>query len=44
VLVETSRGQAGRTVALMEAAGLAADVVRDDDVDGTVAVGVRPRS
>ncbi|MFC7496753.1 MULTISPECIES: putative protein N(5)-glutamine methyltransferase [unclassified Nocardioides] len=42
VLVETSRGQAGRTVALMEAAGLTADVVRDDEVDGTVAIGRAP--
>ncbi|MDF1606225.1 putative protein N(5)-glutamine methyltransferase [Nocardioides sp. YIM 152315] len=39
VLVETSRGQADRTIALMEAAGLDGAVVRDDDVDGTVAVG-----
>jgi release factor glutamine methyltransferase len=42
LLIETSVAQAPRTAALMTAAGLAADVVRDDDVDGTVVVGVRP--
>jgi release factor glutamine methyltransferase len=44
LLMETSVAQASRTAGLMSAAGLAADVVRDDDVDGTVVVGVRPRS
>ncbi|GAA1798537.1 putative protein N(5)-glutamine methyltransferase [Nocardioides hankookensis] len=39
VLVETSVAQAERTAGLMTTARLAADVVRDDDVDGTVAVG-----
>jgi len=42
LLIETSVAQADRTVGLMTAAGLAADVVRDDDVDGTAVVGVRP--
>jgi release factor glutamine methyltransferase len=44
LLIETSLVQAPLTAALMTAAGLAADVVRDDDVDGTVVVGLRPRS
>ena len=46
LLIETSVAQAPRTAGLMTAAGLAADVVRDDDVDGTVVVGesVRPSS
>jgi len=44
LLIETGVAQAPRTAALMTAAGLAADVVRDDDVDGTVVVGLRPRS
>ena len=39
LLIETSVAQAPRTVALMTAADLAADVVRDDDVDGTVVMG-----
>ena len=39
VLVETSVGQAPVTAALMEAAGLAAVVVHDDEVDGTVVIG-----
>jgi release factor glutamine methyltransferase len=42
VLIETSREQSARTAALLDAAGLAAEVVTDDDVDGTVAVGVAP--
>lgn len=41
LLIETSVAQAPRTASLMTAAGLAADVLRDDDVDGTVVVGVR---
>jgi release factor glutamine methyltransferase len=41
VLVETSRRQARATQALASAAGLRAEVVRDDDVDGTVVVGTR---
>jgi release factor glutamine methyltransferase len=44
LLIETSVAQAPRTAALMTTAGLAADVVRDDDVDGTVVVGIRPRT
>jgi release factor glutamine methyltransferase len=39
LLIETSVAQAPRTAALMTAVGLAADVVRDTDVDGTVVVG-----
>jgi release factor glutamine methyltransferase len=39
LLIETSVAQAPSTAALMTAAGLTADVVRDDDVDGTVVVG-----
>jgi release factor glutamine methyltransferase len=42
LLVETGRAQAPRTAALMTAAGLAARVQRDDDVDGTVVIGVAP--
>ncbi|WP_395656998.1 putative protein N(5)-glutamine methyltransferase [Nocardioides sp.] len=42
LLVETSVAQASGTVALMAAAGLVAEVTRDDDVDGTVATGRRP--
>jgi release factor glutamine methyltransferase len=41
VLVETSRRQSSTTAALATAAGLTAEVVRDDDVDGTVVVGTR---
>ncbi|MBX9244719.1 putative protein N(5)-glutamine methyltransferase, partial [Actinotalea ferrariae] len=41
LLVETSRSQAPTTLALLGAAGLAACLVTDDDVDGTVAVGRR---
>jgi release factor glutamine methyltransferase len=42
LLVETSRRQAAATVAAMTAAGLRAAVVRDDDLDATVAVGTLP--
>jgi release factor glutamine methyltransferase len=38
VLVETSRGQAPMTADLARAAGLTAEVVRDETVDGTVVV------
>jgi release factor glutamine methyltransferase len=44
LLIETSVAQAPRTAALMTAARLSADVVRDDDVDGTVVVGVQRES
>lgn len=44
LLIETSAAQAPLTAALMAAAGLAADVVRDESVDGTVVSGLRPRS
>lgn len=40
VLVETGRTQAAWTALLLEGAGLAASVVSDDEVDGTVAIGV----
>ncbi|WP_369135298.1 putative protein N(5)-glutamine methyltransferase [Modestobacter sp. I12A-02662] len=39
LLVETSERQASATAAAMTAAGLRAGVVRDDDLDATVAVG-----
>jgi release factor glutamine methyltransferase len=39
LLIETSERQAPATVALMEAVGLAAHAVHDDEVDGTAAVG-----
>lgn len=42
LLVETSRGQAPGTRSLMEAAGFAVRVVRDDELGATVAVGIRP--
>lgn len=42
VLVETSRAQADRTLALLTAGGLDATIVTDDDLDATVAVGRRP--
>lgn len=42
LVVETSVRQADATVALMRAAGLTAHAVHDDEVDGTVAVGVAP--
>jgi release factor glutamine methyltransferase len=38
VVIETSDEQAARTAALFEAAGLAARVVSDDDLDGTVVI------
>ncbi|CAN5501684.1 putative protein N(5)-glutamine methyltransferase [soil metagenome] len=41
LLIETSVRQAPSTVALMEAAGLIARAVHDDELDGTAAVGVR---
>lgn len=41
LLVESSRAQAAATAALVEAAGLRAEVVTDDDVDGTVVRGIR---
>jgi release factor glutamine methyltransferase len=41
VLVETSRRQSPTTLRLARAAGLDAEVVRDEDVDGTVVVGTR---
>jgi release factor glutamine methyltransferase len=40
VLIETSERQAPATSGLMRAAGLTASIVRDDDLDGTVVVGV----
>ncbi|AXT84612.1 putative protein N(5)-glutamine methyltransferase [Aeromicrobium sp. A1-2] len=39
LLIETSRGQAGRTVEAFVAGGLSAQVQRAEDVDGTVVVG-----
>ncbi|HEY0559364.1 MAG TPA: putative protein N(5)-glutamine methyltransferase [Frankiaceae bacterium] len=42
LLVETSERQAPLTVAAFEAAGLAARVVRDEELDGTAVVGRRP--
>jgi release factor glutamine methyltransferase len=42
LLIETSERQAPETAALMRAAGLTASIVRDDELDGTVAVGVTP--
>lgn len=41
LLVETSTAQAALTVAAMDAAGLASEVVVDDDVEGCLAVGVK---
>jgi release factor glutamine methyltransferase len=43
VLIETGRTQAAWTALLLEGAGLAAAVVADDEVDGTVAIGTAPR-
>jgi release factor glutamine methyltransferase len=40
LLIETGRTQAAWTALLLENAGLSASVVSDDDVDGTVAIGV----
>nr|WP_238476393.1 putative protein N(5)-glutamine methyltransferase [Agromyces mariniharenae] len=39
LLVETSRGQAARTTAAVEAGGLETRVLRDDELDATVVVG-----
>jgi release factor glutamine methyltransferase len=44
LLVETSRQQAGATVAAVTAGGLTARVVRDDDLDATAVVGTRVSS
>lgn len=41
LLVETSRAQAAKTARTMAAVGLVTDVARDDNVDATVAVGLR---
>jgi len=41
LLLETGRGQADRTVAVAEAHGFAAQIVRSDDIDGTVMVATR---
>ena len=41
LLVETSVDQSPGTVALMPAAGLAAEVLHDEDVDGTAVIGTR---
>jgi release factor glutamine methyltransferase len=41
VVIETSREQSAGTAALFEAAGLAARVVVDDDLDATVVVATR---
>lgn len=43
LLIETGRTQAAWTALLLEGAGLRASVESDDDVDGTVAIGVLPR-
>lgn len=40
LLIETGRTQAAWTALLIEQAGLRASVVSDDDVDGTVAIGI----
>lgn len=42
LLIETGRTQAAWTALLLEGAGLDADVVSDDGIDGTVAIGVLP--
>ena len=42
VLIETGRTQAAWTALLLEQAGLSAAVESDDEVDGTVAIGVLP--
>ena len=42
VLIEASERGAGATAALLTAAGLTAEVVHDDDLDGTVVTGTRP--
>lgn len=41
LLIETSRSQQDLTLAAMRSAGLVAEVVHDEDLDATVAVGVR---
>lgn len=41
LLIETSREQADRTIDAFRAGGLTAEVRRAEDVDGTVAIGVR---
>ncbi len=43
LVIETSRGQASRTAGLAEAAGLRAQVVRDEQRDATAVVAVLPR-
>jgi release factor glutamine methyltransferase len=43
LVIETSEGQAPRTVAAMTAAGLGARVERSEELDGTVVVGTSPR-
>lgn len=40
LVIETSRRQAAATVALLTAAGLRATIRRDEEIDGTAAVGV----
>ncbi|HVZ22726.1 MAG TPA: hypothetical protein VG871_16750, partial [Vicinamibacterales bacterium] len=40
LLIETSRRQASATAGILESAGFSVSITRDDDVDGTVAVGV----
>ena len=42
LLIETSQSQAERTAALVEAAGLSAEVVQDDELDATAVAGRRP--
>ena len=42
LLIETGRTQAAWTALLLEQAGLSASVESDDEVDGTVAIGVAP--
>ena len=44
LVVETSRHQAPLTAAAMAAAGLGTEVLRDEDVDGTVVLGRAPRA
>jgi len=43
LIIETSRGQAGATLALFSAAGFDARVVLDDDLDATAVVGTTGR-
>ncbi len=42
LLIETSEEQAPRTAAAVTAAGLAARIARDDDLDATVVIGTAP--